>query len=275
MGRQKIEIKKIENEEARQVCLSKRRSGLFKKASELSTLCGAEIGIVVFSQAGKAFSFGHPSVDAVADRFLFPNSNQVSSASNNQYGQNQKGSGKNVRAPKSSPVVRELSRQCTELQAMIEIEKKRREKIEAAIIKKEQEGGFNKAVVDGPGEMNLEELENYKKALVKLRGEIEVKGNQLMIEEVAQKQMQMQQQQQQQQHMQMQMQMQMQQPQQHMQMQNQMQPTFNNMMVRPDGLSFTVPVKPELGTVEHFMNPYHPLLGGGFGFQHNFFGFKQ
>ncbi|KAJ3674044.1 hypothetical protein LUZ60_006036 [Juncus effusus] len=253
MGRQKIEIKKIENEEARQVCFSKRRNGLFKKASELSTLCGAEIGIVIFSPAGKAFSFGHPSVDSVADRFL-SHSNKVSSTSNNQYGlagHSQNG-GKNGRAPKSSPAVRELSRQCTELNAMLETEKKRREKIEAAIIKKEKEGGFHKAIVDGPGDMNLEELENYKKALLKLRGEIEVKGNQLMQEEVARKQMEMQQQQQQ-----------------------QMQPTFN-MMVRPDGPSFTVPVKPELGTIEHLMNPYHPLLRSGFGFQqHNFFGFNQ
>ena len=37
MGRQKIEIRKIESEEARQVCFSKRRAGLFKKASELAS----------------------------------------------------------------------------------------------------------------------------------------------------------------------------------------------------------------------------------------------
>lgn len=53
MGRQKIEIKRIEKEEARQVCFSKRRAGVFKKAHELSVLCGAEIAIVVFSPAGK------------------------------------------------------------------------------------------------------------------------------------------------------------------------------------------------------------------------------
>ncbi|KAG6518318.1 uncharacterized protein LOC122054891 [Zingiber officinale] len=37
MGRQKIEIKRIESEEARQVCFSKRRAGLFKRANELSS----------------------------------------------------------------------------------------------------------------------------------------------------------------------------------------------------------------------------------------------
>ncbi|KAH0457807.1 hypothetical protein IEQ34_013122 [Dendrobium chrysotoxum] len=70
MGRQKIAMKRIENEEARQVCFSKRRTGLFKKATELSILCGAEIGIVVFSPARKPFSFGHPSLDYITKRFL-------------------------------------------------------------------------------------------------------------------------------------------------------------------------------------------------------------
>ncbi|KAK8967135.1 Agamous-like MADS-box protein AGL61 [Platanthera guangdongensis] len=41
MGRQKIAMKIIEREEARQVCFSKRRAGLFKKATELSILGGA------------------------------------------------------------------------------------------------------------------------------------------------------------------------------------------------------------------------------------------
>jgi hypothetical protein len=63
-GRQKIEIRPIESEDARQVCFSKRRVGLFKKASELTILCGAEAAAVVFSPAGKAFSFGNPSSSA-------------------------------------------------------------------------------------------------------------------------------------------------------------------------------------------------------------------
>lgn len=57
MVRQKIEIKRIDNLTARQVTFSKRRRGLFKKAQELSTLCGAELGLMVFSATGKLFSF--------------------------------------------------------------------------------------------------------------------------------------------------------------------------------------------------------------------------
>ncbi|XP_008240414.1 PREDICTED: agamous-like MADS-box protein AGL62 [Prunus mume] len=41
-GRQKIEMKRIENQDDRLVTFSKRRSGVNKKASELATLCGAE-----------------------------------------------------------------------------------------------------------------------------------------------------------------------------------------------------------------------------------------
>ncbi|XP_013618046.1 PREDICTED: protein TRANSPARENT TESTA 16-like isoform X1 [Brassica oleracea var. oleracea] len=55
MGRGKIEIKKIENRTARQVTFSKRRSGVIKKAHELSVLCDAHIGLIVFSATGKLY----------------------------------------------------------------------------------------------------------------------------------------------------------------------------------------------------------------------------
>lgn len=60
---------KIEKESHRQVAFSKRRAGLFKKASELCTLCGVEVAIIVFSPAKKPFSFGHPNVYTVLDRY--------------------------------------------------------------------------------------------------------------------------------------------------------------------------------------------------------------
>ena len=57
MTRRKIQIKKIDNTTARQVTFSKRRRGLFKKAFELSTLCDAEIGLMVFSATGRLFEY--------------------------------------------------------------------------------------------------------------------------------------------------------------------------------------------------------------------------
>ncbi|KAH6814089.1 hypothetical protein C2S51_023107 [Perilla frutescens var. frutescens] len=68
-GRQKIAIAKIEKENDRYATFSKRRQGLFKKASELSTLCDADVGLFIFSPTGKPFSFFHPSMEAVLSPF--------------------------------------------------------------------------------------------------------------------------------------------------------------------------------------------------------------
>ncbi|KAK9941693.1 hypothetical protein M0R45_007389 [Rubus argutus] len=69
-GRQKIQMRKMENNSNLQVTFSKRRCGLFKKASELSTLTGVEIAMIIHSPGNKTYSFGHPSVQAVIDRYL-------------------------------------------------------------------------------------------------------------------------------------------------------------------------------------------------------------
>ncbi|KAL8151457.1 hypothetical protein V2J09_021265 [Rumex salicifolius] len=57
MGRGKIDIKRIENTTKRQVTFSKRRNGLLKKTHELSVLCDAQIGLILFSSTGKLFQF--------------------------------------------------------------------------------------------------------------------------------------------------------------------------------------------------------------------------
>ncbi|KAF4375321.1 hypothetical protein G4B88_021987 [Cannabis sativa] len=64
MGRGKVEMKLIENKQSRQVTFAKRRSGLMKKAHELSVLCDVEIGLIVFSGNGRLYEFcsGHRSM---------------------------------------------------------------------------------------------------------------------------------------------------------------------------------------------------------------------
>jgi MADS-box transcription factor len=57
MGRGKIEIKRIENATNRQVTYSKRRSGIMKKAKELTVLCDAQVAIIMFSSTGKYHEF--------------------------------------------------------------------------------------------------------------------------------------------------------------------------------------------------------------------------
>ncbi|KAK4438421.1 Agamous-like MADS-box protein [Sesamum alatum] len=73
-SRRKVNMTKMENESNLQVTFSKRRVGLFKKASELCTLTGSEAAVVVFSPGNKAHSFGHPDVHTVANKLLAPNS---------------------------------------------------------------------------------------------------------------------------------------------------------------------------------------------------------
>lgn len=69
MGRGKIEIKRIENTTNRQVTFCKRRSGLLKKAYELSVLCDAEVALVVFSTRGRLYEYSNNSVKATIERY--------------------------------------------------------------------------------------------------------------------------------------------------------------------------------------------------------------
>ncbi|CAI9093177.1 OLC1v1028614C1 [Oldenlandia corymbosa var. corymbosa] len=57
MGRRKVEIKKIEDKNSRQVTFSKRRNGLMKKARELSVLCDVDVAVLIFSSRGKLYDF--------------------------------------------------------------------------------------------------------------------------------------------------------------------------------------------------------------------------
>ncbi|XP_074305896.1 agamous-like MADS-box protein AGL62 [Silene latifolia] len=69
-GKRKIPIEPITNKTRKQVTFSKRRGGLFKKGSELCSLCGANVAIITFSGAGKLFGFGHPSAESVVQRYI-------------------------------------------------------------------------------------------------------------------------------------------------------------------------------------------------------------
>lgn len=70
MRRGKVKIKPIANRKARDVCFSKRRQVVIKKANELSILCGVNVAVAVLSPAGKPFFFGCPTVQAVTRRLL-------------------------------------------------------------------------------------------------------------------------------------------------------------------------------------------------------------
>ncbi|CAI0547048.1 unnamed protein product [Linum tenue] len=69
MVRGKVELRRIENAASRQVTFSKRRSGLMKKARELSVLCDAEIAVIVFSQRGRLSEFSNHEMQKTIARY--------------------------------------------------------------------------------------------------------------------------------------------------------------------------------------------------------------
>ncbi|XP_076883317.1 agamous-like MADS-box protein FUL-L [Bidens hawaiensis] len=70
MGRGRVQLKRIENKISRQVTFSKRRTGLLKKAHEISVLCEADVALIVFSTKGKLFEYStHSSMEAILERY--------------------------------------------------------------------------------------------------------------------------------------------------------------------------------------------------------------
>ncbi|KAL9389213.1 hypothetical protein Peur_017818 [Populus x canadensis] len=70
MGRGRVQLKRIENKINRQVTFSKRRTGLLKKANEISVLCDAEVALIVFSHKGKLFEYStDDSMEKILERY--------------------------------------------------------------------------------------------------------------------------------------------------------------------------------------------------------------
>ncbi|KAI3906924.1 hypothetical protein MKW92_032720 [Papaver armeniacum] len=69
MGRGKIVIRRIDNSTSRQVTFSKRRNGLLKKAKELSILCDAQVGLMIFSSTGKLHEFSSTNMKSIIERY--------------------------------------------------------------------------------------------------------------------------------------------------------------------------------------------------------------
>ncbi|XP_057993885.1 agamous-like MADS-box protein AGL12 isoform X2 [Hevea brasiliensis] len=71
MARGKVQMKRIENPVHRQVTFCKRRSGLLKKAKELSVLCDAEIGVFIFSSHGKFYDLAtNGSMQGLIEKYM-------------------------------------------------------------------------------------------------------------------------------------------------------------------------------------------------------------
>lgn len=167
LGRQKIEIKKIENKSSLEVTFTKRRHGLFNKACEIGVLTGAEAAVIAFSPGKKAFAFGYPSVDTVIERYLSENTKEGSALVINT----------STRTSHDHRAVEESRREYEEALAKKEEETKRVE-----MLKEGGEVGFGwdrfwwDRSIEG---MGLEELEQYVASMEELKKNVGMRVDEL------------------------------------------------------------------------------------------------
>ncbi|KAF9310416.1 transcription factor of the MADS box [Podila horticola] len=67
-GRRKIEIRYIEDKSRRHITFSKRKSGIMKKAYELSTLTGTQVLLLVVSETGLVYTFTTPKLQPLVTK---------------------------------------------------------------------------------------------------------------------------------------------------------------------------------------------------------------
>ncbi|KAI9123936.1 hypothetical protein K1719_005236 [Acacia pycnantha] len=172
-GRQKIPIEKIPKKSNLQVTFSKRRSGLFKKASELCTLCGVEIAMIVFSPANKAFSFGHPGVESIIDRYLVTlarkSSHNFVAASSSSSSSTSIITTSVHHQRNSSNVICNLNMQLTQVVNQLEIEKKRGEELDRTRKVKQREFWWE-CPIDEIG--SVDQLQQLRIAMEELKKDV-------------------------------------------------------------------------------------------------------
>ncbi|KAL3614380.1 hypothetical protein CASFOL_042454 [Castilleja foliolosa] len=164
-GRQKVTMVKMSNESNLQVTFSKRRAGLFKKCSELCTLCGSEAAIVVFSPANKVFCFGHPNVQTVIDKFEHLNFPQSPIPSNKARSQ------LIIEAHRNS-TLRELNFELTQVETLLKAEKRRAEELDSLRKSGQKEGWFFGNSFDG---FNFGQLRVLKESIMGFKKNLDVK----------------------------------------------------------------------------------------------------
>ncbi|KAK2383739.1 hypothetical protein P8452_38795 [Trifolium repens] len=153
MGRRKVKMEYVKDKDARYVTFSKRKNGLFKKASELSTLCNARVGVFGFTPGGKPFAFGSPSFQAVTDEYL----HEVQGESSNQNVENNENGNLNILNEQLKDVTKELKEMKAE---------------------KDKNGKVPNISLD---DLTLEELQNVKARLKELHGDIEAASSMLIL----------------------------------------------------------------------------------------------
>ncbi|KAK1374719.1 hypothetical protein POM88_030912 [Heracleum sosnowskyi] len=166
-GKKQRKVKPIDDTTSRQVTFSKRRVSVFKKASEICVLSGAEAVILCESVGGSVFAFGHPSVEHVVDKYL-GNKNSSELSENNSAA---------TKIYMNSPcMLEELNKQYLEITKEMEIEKNISENM---INKNKEESDF---WWQQPFDhLEEKELEEYISSMEKLKNNLKLKANDMRL----------------------------------------------------------------------------------------------
>merc|ERR1712022_43218 len=68
MGRRKIDIAYLTDDRVRKVTFCKRKGGLFKKADDLSKLCGVEVAVIIVGDK-KTCEYASTDMNRIMDRY--------------------------------------------------------------------------------------------------------------------------------------------------------------------------------------------------------------
>ncbi|XP_074325242.1 agamous-like MADS-box protein AGL62 [Apium graveolens] len=153
LGRRKITMRRMTNESNLAVTFSKRRAGLFNKATEICTLCGVKIAIIIFSPGEKkVYSFGHPNLELLIDKFILPQ---------DAYPVAQSG----VLEQVDPPILAELNGHLSMLHDHLETERTSAERLEKERSQRPEVDWFEAPVED----LGLEQLQMLKSGLTGVR----------------------------------------------------------------------------------------------------------
>ncbi|KAL0719960.1 hypothetical protein Bca4012_069284 [Brassica carinata] len=158
-GKQKIEMKEVEDYEDRMTTFSKRKAGILKKMNEIVALCDAEATFLVFSQAGKPHTFTHPSMEDAVGRVKNHLSHEPSERDDTN-------TGSLVEAYKMQKN-EELKKLYVDFAEEVEMEKEKEKKLKES----KSEKKLDKMWWNAEG-LSVEELERMHKKFVELNGSL-------------------------------------------------------------------------------------------------------
>ncbi|XP_047339996.1 agamous-like MADS-box protein AGL62 [Impatiens glandulifera] len=148
---------KIQKESNIQVSLPKRRTRVFKKCCELTTLRGVQMLVMVFSLGKKVFTFGHQTVDEIINRFLGTHDSSSSTGISSETQQ--------LVEDKPLSNVTEMNNQIMHVQEQLEIEKQR-----GKVIIQTLQAGREQRWWEGSIEnMSYQQLEMIKRSLENMK----------------------------------------------------------------------------------------------------------